>query len=276
MRALVVLLVVLNVGIAAWWLSKPAAVAAPEPVMPDGVPRLVLLAESAPGARVAGGSAAAGSDAATPGAVAGDASAAPAGDNPAAEAATTPAIGTTGSSGSAPGGSDAAATDADAAASDATAAAPAPDSPRCFTAGPFTDPAARDAARTALAANGATAITARETTTAARGWRVAIAPLADRPAAEAVADRIRAAGIDDYMIVPAGSADANGIALGRYGSERAARARESALREAGFAAATAQPIGDAATRHWLDLRAGPGIEPAAAGIALAPRDCGSA
>ena len=91
-----------------------------------------------------------------------------------------------------------------------------------------------------------------------------------------MADRIRAAGFDDYLIVPAGD-EANSIALGRYGSERGAREREAALRAAGFEA-QAQPIGDAATQRWLDVAAGPAFDAAAArrasGAAQAnPIDC---
>ena len=49
-RALIVLLVVLNLGAAAWWLTRPM----PEPVapadLPAGVARLQLVDEDAPAA----------------------------------------------------------------------------------------------------------------------------------------------------------------------------------------------------------------------------------
>jgi hypothetical protein len=45
-RALLVLLVVLNLGVAAWWLSRPAPTPPPLPEVPDGVPRLQLVGES--------------------------------------------------------------------------------------------------------------------------------------------------------------------------------------------------------------------------------------
>ena len=52
-RAIIVLLVVLNLGVAAWWLlhdAQPQAVVA----QPTGVPRLQLLDETLPGAGAAG------------------------------------------------------------------------------------------------------------------------------------------------------------------------------------------------------------------------------
>lgn len=49
-RALIVLLVVLNLGAAAWWLSRPAPLPEPEPVLPAGVARLQLVDETGPAA----------------------------------------------------------------------------------------------------------------------------------------------------------------------------------------------------------------------------------
>jgi cell division protein FtsN len=46
-RAVMVLLVVLNLGTAAWWLSRPPAPATVPPVQRAGVPRLKLLSEVA-------------------------------------------------------------------------------------------------------------------------------------------------------------------------------------------------------------------------------------
>lgn len=47
-RALIVLLVVLNLGAAAWWLTQPAPSPEPEPVLPAGVARLQLVDETGP------------------------------------------------------------------------------------------------------------------------------------------------------------------------------------------------------------------------------------
>lgn len=46
-RALIVVLVVLNVGAAAWWLTRPVAAPPPEPALPSGVARLQLVEEPA-------------------------------------------------------------------------------------------------------------------------------------------------------------------------------------------------------------------------------------
>lgn len=49
-RALIVLLVVLNLGAAAWWLTRPAPEPVPPPDLPAGVARLQLVDEDAPAA----------------------------------------------------------------------------------------------------------------------------------------------------------------------------------------------------------------------------------
>jgi hypothetical protein len=156
----------------------------------------------------------------------------------------------------------------------AVAASTAP--ARCFSVGPFDDDAARAGARRTLAALGATRVLERDETSAPRGWRVFMPAMADRAAAAAMAARIRAAGFDDLMVMPDG-AGGDGIALGRYSAEGAARQRVTALRAKGFAAEAA-PVGDVAVRRWLDVAATGSLDPArvrAGGIPLAPRDCGA-
>lgn len=245
-RALLVLLVMLNLGVGLWWLLRPDPVPSPPWVPPAGVPRLQLLGEAGP---------------ARPLPV----------DPPAAQAVD---------------GEDGANAPDLAAAPDAQdgdgAPGPLEASPRasgaaCFSFGPFPGAAAADAPRAVLQAQGATRVRLRDEAPArARRWSVVIAPQPDRAAADALAARIRAAGFDDLQVLATGD-DANGIALGVFSSESAARRRESALNDAGFAA-RARPLDAGGTRYWLDVSAGPGFDAASArGAAGAsqvrPADC---
>jgi hypothetical protein len=210
-RALIVLLLVLNLGVATWWATRQPP---PPPVLaqPPGVARLQLLSEAPPQAM------------ARP-AVAPPALAPPA----------------------------------------ATAKASAP--MQCFSFGPFADAATAATARARLQPLAVRIATRGQSTTAARGWRVQMLPLASPEAAQAMAQRIAAAGFSDFLVVRDG-AEANAIALGRYGSEDGARRRAAALVAAGFEA-KAEPLGDAQATTWLDVVAGTGFNAAAAQAAAA-------
>ena len=244
-RALFVLLVMLNFGVATWWLLRPGPLPPTPWVQPEGVQPLRLLGEAADGAD---------------GAVAEPAPQA-ARD---AEAVSGPGVDEAGAAAS----QSVAVAPPAAVASVAAVPAPAPDatppaSPlRCLSFGPYADAPSVAAARGALQPLGATRTRVRDVVDAPRGWRVVMAPQPDRAAANALAARIREAGFDDLLVIPSGD-EANGIALGRYGSEPAARRREAALRGAGFPV-QAQPLGEASTRHWLDFAAGPTFDAAAA------------
>lgn len=73
----------------------------------------------------------------------------------------------------------------------------------------------------------------------AAGWRVYLPKLPSVEVAQATATRIGEAGFSDYLVVRDG-ADANTIALGRYGSASAAQRRSASLRAAGFPARCAR------------------------------------
>ena len=152
--------------------------------------------------------------------------------------------------------------------------APAPPtaSLRCFRFGPFTNPAAFAAARTAIAREVAWTATGEQVTGVPRAWRVVL-PQPDRATATATAARIGAAGFGDFLVLPDGGADANTIALGRYRSEAAARERVASLAKAGFDA-RAEPVGGRVVQ-WLDVAAPPAFAPASATLGLtgAPVDC---
>ena len=214
-RALIVLLIVLNLGVAAWWISRPEPLPPALPTQPAGVPRLQLLTESGKAA------------AAVPPAPAPTASAAPIVATPAVAPAAAPA---------------------------AEPVAPA----QCFSVGPFVDQAAARSAAARLGSQASRSNVREIPGKAAQGYNVVLPPQADREAAQALAQRIGAAGFDDYLVVNSG-AQTNGIALGRYRSREGAERRQSALRAAGFDAQL-QPVGnEGAAQWWLDVAAAAGV-----------------
>jgi len=188
-RALIVVLIALNLGVAAWWLSRPAPVAAPAPVSDKGGAELALLPMPAPP---------------TPAA-------------PAAEPAVAP--------------------------TDAVAST-------CLRLGPFPD---RDAAQVAQAGLGALLREAaiREEAGEASGYRVILPPAASRAEAQATADRIAAAGFQDFFVLNQGQ-EANAIALGAYRGRETAERRATALRAAGFPAELRAQGASGPSRWWLD------------------------
>jgi hypothetical protein len=108
------------------------------------------------------------------------------------------------------------------------------------------------------------------------GWRVYMPPLASTDAARAMSDRLVAAGLDDLFIMPSGP-DKDGIALGRFGNEAAARRRLAQVEAAGFTAQVA-PLGEVRVEGWLDAGASAAFDPARIAQELAaagvqPLDC---
>ena len=226
-RTLIVLLIALNLGVAAWWITRPEPPSAQAPAMPGGAARLQLLSEGAPAPAAA-------VPAATPPAVAPPAAAPPT----------------------------------------ATAVEQAP---QCFSLGPFADAAAALAATTRIGRQ-ATRVQPREVAgKGASAYSVYLPPSADRDAAQALAQRIGAAGFDDYLVINTGEL-ANGIALGRYRSRESAEGRQSALRAAGFPAQV-QAVGEeSAAQWWLDLAAaaaatGPQLQSLASSAQMRTLDC---
>jgi hypothetical protein len=86
----------------------------------------------------------------------------------------------------------------------------------------------------------------------ASGYRVLLPAAESREAAQAIAQRIGAAGFDDFLIINNGE-EANSIALGRYRSREAALRRQESLRAAGFAAQTLATGREAPPQWWLDV-----------------------
>ncbi len=219
-RALIVLLLVLNLGVAAWWWLAPTPAAEPPPAHPAGVPRLQLLSEAP--RRAAATATAATADAEAPSATQ---TSAPETAAPAAEAPEVAAVAT-----------------------------------RCVRLGPFADGAAAEAARTRLPAGVLASRVHSQAGTARGAWNVLMPPQADAAAAQALAQRIDAAGFKDYYVIRDGGG-ANGIALGRFGSEPSAQRHQAALQAAGFAA---QVQGPAGATFWVDADGAAAFDPQSA------------
>lgn len=241
-RALVVLLLMLNLGVAAWWTLRapPMVPAAMEP--PMGVAKLQLARETR-----------------APQPSAPSPTASPPAPQPPAPPPPQPT--TPPSSPTAPAAAVAATVPADA---------------RCYSVGPFADAPAANRARELLLAVASRVVSREQRTgSTARGWRVYVPAAASLEEAQAIAQRITAAGFNDYFIVRQGS-ETNSIALGRYRSEQSAQRRADSLTAAGFAV-RAEPLGDARTSVWLDLVAKPEFDPARAEAAVLvparPLDC---
>lgn len=235
LRAAIVILVMLNLGAAGWWLFQPVPAAGATTAA--AAPGLWLLREAAPAATAPAST--------TP---------SPAVAPPIRPAA--PAV-TVAATPPAPSASTAAAEQA----------------PVCLRFGPFADPAARTSARTALATAGVTATAFDERARGVRGWKVFLPAQPSREAAVALAERLKAAGVADLFVMAQG-ADANSIALGRFSSETGARRRQAELQGKGVQAQV-EPVGGTPAQAWLDARLPAGADRAAlARIARSqPLDC---
>lgn len=193
LRALLVFLIVINLGVAAWWALRAPSPPPPPVALPDGVPKLQLLSEAPRRAA-----------------------------RPVAVPAATP-----------------------------SPALPA----QCFSFGPYANPSVLRRAVDLIQAAGARARVREQVQGKPSGWRVFFPAQATPEATRALADRIGAAGFDDYLVLPGG----NGIALGRFATEPAALRRQVALANAGFPAQVA-PLGDVTRESWIDAGAGTGFD----------------
>lgn len=239
-RALVVLLLVLNVGVATWWALRTPAAPAPAYEPPPGVAKLQLVSETRAVAAPR-----------------------PPAATPTPAPSPKPAVASSGTT--------------------AAAVAPAPAQPasspanaaRCYSVGPFNDASAAANARDLLLAVSTKVVPREQSTGSARGWRVYLPAAATLEEAQATAQRIAAAGFNDFFVVRQGG-EANSIALGRYRNEDSAQRRAQTLIAAGFAA-RAEPLGDGRTTVWLDLVANDNFDPARAQAAVLaparPLDC---
>ncbi|HYQ22640.1 SPOR domain-containing protein [Stenotrophomonas sp.] len=260
-RALIVVLAILNVGVASWWLlrSEPAPATPPQPA--TGVAELRWL----PG----------GTDAAAVAETA--ATAAPTEALQEREAAPSAAVAATEAPATTPPA--AAAPTAEAAPAVAAAAKPAEPvvqkpvvetpvvekpaaPPRCVALGPFADRAAAVAAQGRAGKLLAPArLREQPAASGSTRYRVLLPAAASREDAQAMVKRIVAAGLSDYYIISQGE-ESNAIALGQYRNREGAERRIAAVQAAGF-----QPrlvASGYAGQWWLEGQLAAGSEPAQA------------
>ncbi|PJL14799.1 sporulation protein [Stenotrophomonas maltophilia] len=256
-RALIVVLAILNLGVATWWLLRDEPARAPLPAHPTGVAELRWLPGGTDAAVAAQASAAAPTEALV------EREAAPAtavAAAPAPAAATPTASSKPAEPVKAPEPVAAIAKPAPEPVAEKPAAPAAP--PRCLALGPFADRAAATAAQ-GRAGNLLSQVRLREQPAASGSarYRVLLPAAATRDDAQATVKRIVAAGLSDYYIISQGD-EANAIALGQYRNREGAERRMAAVQAAGF-----QPrlvaSGDAG-QWWLEGQLAAAAEPAQA------------
>ncbi|WP_295921986.1 SPOR domain-containing protein [uncultured Xanthomonas sp.] len=249
-RALLVVLTILNLGVAVWWaMQPPTPPSVPMPAVPAGVATLQLVNEAPASAAAptppAAAPVAAPADAQGDTAVAADTvGAVPAqADAPAAPTAV-PATAPAAPAAPAPAPTQAQAE---------PAAQPAADTAVCLSLGPYPD---RDAAQAVVAAlaPGAPRPRLREAADSdATSFRVILPTIGGEDGLKQATERIVAAGIRDYYPLRQGDAG-NAIALGQYRSREGAERRRQELARAGFNADLIPSGGSGQSRWWLDLR----------------------
>lgn len=237
-RFLIVVLAILNVGVALWWLApKPAAAPVPARAEP-GVATLELLPHPQ-----------------STGAVAQPVDTAMA--MPAKAPETDPAVAV-----------DVPAASPAAAVAPSTTPVPAPAPPpavvqECLRLGPFAAEAEAKAALARLAGMAERPRLHEVPGKAASGYRVLIPAAASREDAQATVKRIVDAGFSDYFIIAQGD-DANAIALGQYRNREGAERRLASLAAAGFAATLVPSGNETPARWWIDAALAAGTGAAAA------------
>ncbi|MDR6936901.1 SPOR domain-containing protein [Luteibacter sp. 3190] len=240
LRLLFVLLIALNIAVAAWLLLGDSGTPAIDP-NDGGVPKLKLLAElpepaattpaPATSARTAAPAAPEKSTSvALPAMPAKAASAPPVAPKPPATVAK-----------------------ADAATADAPNAPTSPRrSYRCLAIGPFANQVDLRAARGAIASRTVRSRQRQEQTSESRGWRVFLPAQPTREQALAQARRLEAKGIKDYFVVTAQGELQNSVALGLFHDPANARKRRDEVVAAGFPARMSERT-ETTPVWWLDV-----------------------
>lgn len=255
LRLMFVLLIALNIAVAAWLLLGESGTHAVDPA-DKGVPKLKLLAElPAPASTVpaVSGSAATSALAA--------AAATPARTSTAsiAAAATPPVASPPVAAKPAPrepekkAPSEPAVTPAPlATASTVDAPTSAKRSYRCLAIGPFSNQVDLRSTRTALAPRTVRSRQRQEQTSESHGWRVFLPPQATRDLALAQARRLEAKGVKDYFVVSAAGELQNSVALGLFHDPANAKKRRDEVIAAGFPARMSERT-EVTPVWWLDV-----------------------
>lgn len=223
-RALIVLLLILNLGVAAWWLLKPSTETRDMPMQPTGIPLLQLVQAPSPARQP-------------------DPAAAPpartveTGSEREAVADATPKL-----------------------PSPRPESDPKPEPAKlpttraiCVNLGPYDQQALAEQGRQRLDAINQRASVRQVPGSGARNYRVLLPAQADKQTAQAIVERIGQAGFKDYLLIGAGN-EANSIALGVYGSRDSALKRQSALQAAGFDAQIVATGEKNPPQWWLNVR----------------------
>lgn len=256
-RALIVVLVILNLGVALWWLLRGEPVSEPA-ASPVGVAQLEVLpsTQAPPAAATPTDNASALQDV-TPAAA------------PVAEPPVTPEVPPTAVAATpAPAPAATAPAVAPGPAAAPAVAPPAPVAPpaapvQCVSLGPFADRATAQAAQSRAGSALRTARLREVADAGATRYRVLLPPAASREEAQATVKRIVAAGVSDYYIIAQGE-ETHAIALGQYRNREGADRRLAALSAAGFKAKMVASGGDGSAQWWLDATLAAGTEAAAA------------
>lgn len=232
LRLFFVLLIALNIAVAAWLLLGDSGTRTMDP-NDGGVPRLKLLAE-VPAPAVTGAAPSVSASMAIADSAARASTVATPAIAPAKPATTAPVV-------SKPADKP---------------VADAPISPRrsyrCLAIGPFPTQVDLRAARTAISPRTVRSRQRQEQTSESRGWRVFLPAQSTRDQALAQARRLEGKGIKDYFVVTAQGEMQNSVALGLFHDPANARKRRDEVIAAGFPARMSERT-ETTPVWWLDV-----------------------
>jgi cell division septation protein DedD len=254
LRLMFVLLIALNIAVAAWLLLGESGTHAVDPA-DKGVPKLKLLAElPAPASTVPAVSGSAATSALAAAAMPARVSTATAAAVVAPSVAQAPpAAKPTPREPEKKAPVEAAATPAPlATASTVDAPTSAKRSYRCLAIGPFSNQVDLRSTRTALAPRTVRSRQRQEQTSESHGWRVFLPPQATRDLALAQARRLEAKGVKDYFVVSAAGELQNSVALGLFHDPANAKKRRDEVIAAGFPARMSERT-EVTPVWWLDV-----------------------